>query len=483
MAKITRALLIFLIAVFVLACKSAPETPEETPEGVVETTKEEPEEIPKEEPKEVVKEEPKEVPKEEPKEVVEKPTPVDQRDIQSARNAIARAREADADYYDPENLASAETSLRKALSLKDSDPDQARQNLAQSKKKANLAFENSINKAAQMLAERGERLINRLQAIEAHNFLPAEYKQAVAGIDEAERLFRGGDYVASREMAYAALEAMANLNDRLSEHLRWMDILKRDINQYLQEAEDIGAYERAPQQFARVNELYMMGIEAFQNYQLYESEEYLGSAREAALEAIKIAKGKREEEKKLARALMLDVMKELEEASALTIVTEDGTVVAPEAWTGEDFLSDEAKEEPRSKGPGGNYQLPSRLPGQDEIVVLGTVAEENLLVQAKELWQQGVAEWDDGNFRLAEEYFREARILINAYKTQAVNEDTPVYVVRLIPERRDCLWRIAEYDSIYGNPYLWPRIWRRNRKLIQHPDLISPGWKLAIPPE
>jgi len=55
--------------------------------------------------------------------------------------------------------------------------------------------------------------------------------------------------------------------------------------------------------------------------------------------------------------------------------------------------------------------------------------------------------------------------------------------VRLIPERRDCLWRIAEYDFIYGNPYLWPKIWRRNRKLIQHPDLIYPGWKLVIPPQ
>jgi nucleoid-associated protein YgaU len=57
------------------------------------------------------------------------------------------------------------------------------------------------------------------------------------------------------------------------------------------------------------------------------------------------------------------------------------------------------------------------------------------------------------------------------------------YTVRLIPERRDSLWRISEYQEIYGDPLAWPRIWRRNRKLVQNPDLIYPGWKLIIPPQ
>ena len=42
---------------------------------------------------------------------------------------------------------------------------------------------------------------------------------------------------------------------------------------------------------------------------------------------------------------------------------------------------------------------------------------------------------------------------------------------------------IAEYNYIHANPYMWPKIWRRNRKRIQHPDLIYPGWKLVIPPK
>lgn len=55
------------------------------------------------------------------------------------------------------------------------------------------------------------------------------------------------------------------------------------------------------------------------------------------------------------------------------------------------------------------------------------------------------------------------------------------YTVRYIPERRDCLWRIAEYDSIYSNPWKWPILYKANKRIIRDPDLIFPGQVLAIP--
>ncbi len=55
------------------------------------------------------------------------------------------------------------------------------------------------------------------------------------------------------------------------------------------------------------------------------------------------------------------------------------------------------------------------------------------------------------------------------------------YKVRLIPERRDCLWRIAEYDYIYGNPWKWPVIFKANKNQITNPDLIYPGQVFEIP--
>ncbi len=58
---------------------------------------------------------------------------------------------------------------------------------------------------------------------------------------------------------------------------------------------------------------------------------------------------------------------------------------------------------------------------------------------------------------------------------------TNSYTVRLIPERRDCLWRIAEYSEVYGDPFKWPSIYSANKDQIKDPDLIYPGQVFQIP--
>jgi len=67
-------------------------------------------------------------------------------------------------------------------------------------------------------------------------------------------------------------------------------------------------------------------------------------------------------------------------------------------------------------------------------------------------------------------------------KLASETEGWKTYKVRLIPQRRDCLWRIAEYDFIYNDPWKWPAIWKANKEQIVDPDLIYPGQILKIPP-
>jgi nucleoid-associated protein YgaU len=72
------------------------------------------------------------------------------------------------------------------------------------------------------------------------------------------------------------------------------------------------------------------------------------------------------------------------------------------------------------------------------------------------------------------------------------------YTVKLIEGRRDCLYRIAEYDEIYGDPAQWPTIYRANQTTIDQgyerykraveeskysrsQDLIFPGQVFDIP--
>ncbi|MDR1932180.1 MAG: hypothetical protein LBQ57_05055 [Spirochaetales bacterium] len=58
------------------------------------------------------------------------------------------------------------------------------------------------------------------------------------------------------------------------------------------------------------------------------------------------------------------------------------------------------------------------------------------------------------------------------------------YTVRLIPGRRDCLWRIAEYSFVYGDPRKWRLLYDENKHLLpdpENPRLIEPGTRLRIP--
>ncbi len=47
----------------------------------------------------------------------------------------------------------------------------------------------------------------------------------------------------------------------------------------------------------------------------------------------------------------------------------------------------------------------------------------------------------------------------------------------------DCLWCISARSEVYGNGYLWRRIYKANRKKIKNANWIYPGQTLFIPPK
>ena len=102
-----------------------------------------------------------------------------------------------------------------------------------------------------------------------------------------------------------------------------------------------------------------------------------------------------------------------------------------------------------------------------------------LLKQAIISWENGVQARNKNKLPKAQHYFEEAARLVDQYNVQYAIMG--YYTVRkLKPE--DCLWRIAGYADIYGDPFQWTRIYQRNRNLIRIPSLIHPGWRLVIPP-
>jgi nucleoid-associated protein YgaU len=411
--------------------------------------------------------------------------PVTDEEIMAARNALARAKEVDADFFDAPNYDAARRLLDEGIDLREKDPDAARQRLADSKEKADLAFTNSVQRGAEDMAVRMEAARKRLLEIEADKFLPQDYTDTTAGIDEAAGLYKEENYADARARAYRALKEMTDLRNRLETRLAGVQTLKYDTEQLMKQAEDEDLYQYAPGQREKVTGLYQAGVGAYTDYKLDDAEENFGAAREAARETIRIAQAARDarqaDAKRKAEELQAQVMKSLQEASKLTVVDEDGTVHKPQNWKEEDFLKEidrmMQEEKDRQSAP-----TPESLaiPSNGDTAVMADENTASLLQQARDLWEQGLKEKAAGNYAKAVDYFNEAQRYIDIYRSFAVKG---VYAVRLIPERRDCLWRIAEYKDIYGDPYKWPNIWRRNRKLIQNPDLIYPGWQLVIPPD
>ncbi|MFQ5934979.1 MAG: LysM peptidoglycan-binding domain-containing protein [Acidiferrobacterales bacterium] len=62
-------------------------------------------------------------------------------------------------------------------------------------------------------------------------------------------------------------------------------------------------------------------------------------------------------------------------------------------------------------------------------------------------------------------------------ETVVVEEAASEYTVA----RGDNLWDISSFRIIYGNPYMWPLIYKANSDQIADADLIFPGQVLTIP--
>jgi hypothetical protein len=55
------------------------------------------------------------------------------------------------------------------------------------------------------------------------------------------------------------------------------------------------------------------------------------------------------------------------------------------------------------------------------------------------------------------------------------------YTVRSWAAFRDCLWNIAGYPWVYGDPEKWRLLYDANKSQISDPDVIEPGMVLDIP--
>ncbi len=102
---------------------------------------------------------------------------------------------------------------------------------------------------------------------------------------------------------------------------------------------------------------------------------------------------------------------------------------------------------------------------QDEVITL-----EN---QLNELRKEKIA--------LLPEFYNRILELAREIKGLYREKRVTTYVVKSWSKERDCLWNIANRTEIYGDAFLWPKIWQANKDIIRNPDIIFPGQELQLP--
>jgi len=327
----------------------------------------------------------------------------------------------------------------------------------------------------------------KLLKIKADKYTPKEFLLSQSQKDESIKAFEEGDFTKSLGIYRVAYTSMSNLYNSLSTNMGYIDNLLRIINNYRVEAKTIDVEKWAPTE-------YNLAVDSYITAQNLLYKEYDAVNGEAALrETLFLAKKAIEQARiniEVAKTdqEILDLMNQLESASTLTVLDREDNIISPEEWTGEVKLKEkpiEAKVEKEETSGLTPIDLEKNVDVEFPVIegetgVLGIQeTRRTLLAEAKELWQLGIEARNSGDLVKAGEYLAKSKVYLDEYKSMAVDY---IYTVVLNPEKRDCLWRIAEKEEFYGDPLLWQNIWERNKKLIQDPDLIYPGWKLIIPP-
>ena len=94
-----------------------------------------------------------------------------------------------------------------------------------------------------------------------------------------------------------------------------------------------------------------------------------------------------------------------------------------------------------------------------------------------------LADFDKALFDSASVGYAAATAAFEAEDYQTAIDEADKVIKKLVPECRDCLWRIAAKKEVYGDPYKWTVLWEANKETLKSnsPHLIYPGEKLYIP--
>ena len=420
------------------------------------------------------------------------PIPVEE--MGNAKFEIARAESVNAENFANEKYEAAKTALFEAHDLVTANKlKEAKEKAIEAQNLAREAFDIAAPKLAEATRAEAEQILAEAEKAYAEEFAKEEYENALNFMATGDEQMGAEEYFDAFQSFESAREEAIKARSLAEAQA---EVLAREIvtiEEMIQDAEQYGARDSSPDMLSNAESRLVEARKSLEGMYLKDAYMAIEEARENVTQARDTAKREWATRKKIeANGAVEDAESELvqlkeklenpdykkalieseEGQNTLKMIEESMTAAQESLGNAGDLLDENSFEESYNES--------------EEAIRLSSITKDqmpHLMVLMNEL----VAKQQTDTTTTTETTTTTTEKIIPDGTTgeakPVLGEGWKVYTVRLIPERRDCLWRIAEYDYIYGNPYLWSRIYKANKSQIKNPDLIYPGQVFDIPPK
>lgn len=417
-----------------------------------------------------------------------KPIPVES--MADARYAIQKAESVNAAKYSKESLEKAQQKLIESHTFASEKKMQDAQTAAdEAKRLAEVAFTDSLPLLSEDTADEAKALIKEAETLNAEEFAPTELSQARSLYEEGKAAEDKGDYLTAYQKYEQAREEARKARDISDAKVEYMKRDADEIQQMVRQSERYGAKSNLANQYNEAAKEVATAQTQIDNRQLKDASATLVSARakaQALLDQSQKAWAsdryvQAENEVSGAESSVASLKSKIQKDSQFKNLYEKSATAKSAMKNTENTLAaaQQAKENASNNLRADQY-TESYNQSSEAIRLSKIVNDQSTQVE-------GIVEGSKAQPEIVD-------VIVDGGQTppeeEPVVEEQPkkegdwkTYTVRLIPEKRDCLWRIAGYDFIYNNPRLWSRIYKANKNQIANPDLIYPGQILNIPPK
>lgn len=405
-------------------------------------------------------------------------------ELSRAKYDINRAEAVRAEKYANEPYTQARQALVEAHdAVEKEDMDLAKKKAEEASAKAKEAYAIAAPQLAQDTRTVADTSIRNAEEANAEAFAPVEFRNATAAFAAGDGHLAKQEYMESIQKFEEAREEANKALGIAEGQIEGMRRQAMEIEDKIQEAERMGAKEYAPDTLRSANESLTLAKQHIAEKKLKLAVEDLAKANEQASLALKISQKEWARRKYVeAEAAVQAAESNMIKLRALAEKSENKKALqesqdAQDALTAAEDTLEAAKESLRraeNEYKGENYV--ASYNHSEEAIRLAKIVNEQIPNVELAFVQARASQAQETETKKSEEK-------VSDTPTTETREGWKKYKVRLIPHRRDCLWRIAEYKFIYGNPYLWPKIYRANKSQIKNPDLIYPGQVFDIPPK